>query len=187
MTMNTPRLLAGIALAGLLTLSACGSQEDAPPPPATTDTAQQQAEVIPEVEPNGTVIEIEMLTRDPESGELQVFKPRLVTAKVGDTVKFVPADPSHNSASIADMLPEGVRGWNGDIGREVSFVVPKPGIYGYKCTPHYAAGMVGLIIVEGEGMTDNLEAAKSVTHPGLAGRRFEEIFEEAASKGLLGG
>ncbi|MEL6416918.1 MAG: plastocyanin/azurin family copper-binding protein, partial [Pseudomonadota bacterium] len=72
--------------------------------------------------------------------------------------------------------PAGVEGWEGKINEEVSYVIPAAGVYGYKCVPHYAAGMVGLIIVDGG---DNVDAAKGVTHPGLANRAFSEIFEEA--------
>ncbi|TRD11982.1 pseudoazurin [Erythrobacter insulae] len=184
-------LMGTAAIAGLLTLAACGGGRtdgtDAAPAEATTEAADEAAApaepaapAAPEVEANGTVIDINMYTRDPdESSGMQVFKPRLVTAKVGDTVRFIPTDPTHQSSSIASMLPEGAAGWEGEINKEVSYVLPKPGIYGYQCVPHYAAGMVGLIIVEGEGMEANLEAAKAASHPGLAGRKFEEIFAEA--------
>ncbi|MFL0355843.1 plastocyanin/azurin family copper-binding protein [Erythrobacter sp. GH1-10] len=188
--MKRTYLMGATVLASALTLAACGGRTDGDtaPAPAEEETATAPAETeeapaeaaAPEVEPNGTVIEIQMLTRDPDDPSgLQVFKPRLVTAKVGDTVKFVPTDPTHQSSSIDGMVPEGVQGWRGEINKEVSYVLPKPGVYGYQCVPHYAAGMIGLIIVEGEGMEDNVEAAKAVTHPGLAGREFTEIFEEA--------
>ncbi|MEL7445133.1 MAG: plastocyanin/azurin family copper-binding protein [Pseudomonadota bacterium] len=193
--------LGSAALVGAVALAACGTQADeqaaapaagteeaAPAPEAAATEETAAAPEAPEVEANGTVIEIQMYTRDPdEPTGMQVFKPKLVTAKVGDTVKFVPTDPTHQSSSLASMVPEGVRGWEGEINQEVSYVLPKPGIYGYQCVPHYAAGMIGLIIVEGEGMTDNLEAAKAVTHPGLAGREFEELFTEAEAGGMLGG
>ncbi|QUL38018.1 pseudoazurin [Erythrobacter sp. JK5] len=189
--MKRNTLLGAVAFASLVTLSACGespyqeptAEESEAVPAADADaTADAAASTEPEVEANGTVIDIQMYTRDPDDASgLQVFKPRLIMAKVGDTVRFVPTDPTHQSSSIPEMLPEGARGWQGEINKEVSYVLPKPGIYGYKCVPHYAAGMIGMIIVEGDGKTSNLEAAKAVTHPGLAGREFNEIFEEAAS------
>ena len=180
-------LKGSIAVVGLLALAACGSRADeetaepaAAPAPAATETAAAAAVAAePEVEPNGTVIEVQMLTRDPDGSGMQVFKPRIIKAKVGDTIKFVPTNPTHQSSSIEGMLPEGARGWKGEVNKEVSYVVPKPGIYGFECVPHYAAGMVGIIIVEGEGMDANLAAAKAVKHPGLAGKKFEEIFAEA--------
>ena len=75
------------------------------------------------------------------------------------------------------MIPDGVEGWEGKINQEVEYVIPAAGVYGYKCVPHYAGGMIGLIVVDGGG--DNVEAAKGVTHPGLAGREFAALFEEA--------
>ncbi len=188
--MKRTTLMSAVALASLVTLSACGGRTDGDTAPAAEEAApaaeeapaaaEAAAPVAPEVEANGTVIDVNMYTRDPdEPSGLQVFKPRLIRANVGDTVRFIPTDPTHQSSSIDGMLPEGAAGWAGEINKEVSYVLPKPGIYGYQCVPHYAAGMIGMIIVEGEGMTDNVEAAKAVSHPGLAGREFTEIFEEA--------
>ena len=197
--MKRNTLLAAVAVASLATLSACGGGQDAAPTDETTEAAapvaaqteeaaaeEASAPAAPEVEANGTIIDINMYSRDPEDPSgLQLFKPRLIRAKVGDTVRFLPTDPTHQSSSIASMLPEGAAGWDGEINQEVSYVLPLPGIYGYRCVPHYAAGMIGLIIVEGEGMTANLEAAKGVSHPGLASREFTEIFEQAEADGML--
>ncbi|MEL7188143.1 MAG: pseudoazurin [Pseudomonadota bacterium] len=185
-------LLSAVAASSLIALSACGGgAQEAPAEEAPAEEAEAPAEetaaeeapaeevaAVPAAEANGTIIEVEMLTRDPDTGR-QVFKPGLVRAKVGDTIVFKPTDPTHQSQSIDEMIPAGVTGWQGAINEEVSYVVPAPGIYGYKCNPHYAAGMIGLIIVEGEGMEANLEAAKGVSHPGLAGKAFEELFAEA--------
>lgn len=178
------------ALATLGLLTACGGgQTPAAEAPAEETTAEAPAEEaaeeapaeevaeVPAAEANGTVIEIEMYTKDPDdSSKMQVFKPRLITANVGDTIKFVPTNKTHQSSSIDGMLPAGVDGWKGKINEEVSYVIPAAGVYGYQCVPHYAAGMVGLIVVEGG---DNVEAAKAVKHPGLANKAFQEIFEEA--------
>jgi len=182
-------ILGAAALASVMTLAACGGGAEAPADeaaaPATEEAAPEpmaeeaapEVEPVPEVEANGTVIEINMYTKDPDdSSALQVFKPRLVTANVGDTIKFIPTEPTHQSSSIEGMIPAGVTGWEGKINEEVTYVIPKEGVYGYKCVPHYAAGMIGMIVVEGG---DNVEAAKGVNHPGLAGREFGELFEEA--------
>ncbi|MEM9501256.1 MAG: plastocyanin/azurin family copper-binding protein [Pseudomonadota bacterium] len=195
--MKRNTLLSAAALASLVMVSACGESPYQEPTEEATEAVEETAEAAteeaapaapeaPEVEANGTVIDINMYTRDPdEPSGLQVFKPRLITAQVGDTVRFVPTDPTHQSSSIETMLPEGARGWEGEINQEVSYVLPLPGIYGYQCVPHYAAGMIGLIIVEGEGKTANLEAAQAVSHPGLASREFTEIFEEAQAGGMF--
>jgi len=179
-----------VAMTSLVALSACGGEETdtedtmaaeepmeaEPAEPEETETAVADE---PEVEPTGNVIEVEMFTRDPDGGGMQVFKPELVRANVGDTVTFVPTDPTHQSSSIPEMIPDGARGWEGDINESVSYVLPMAGVYGYKCVPHYAAGMVGLIVVGDESEIENAQEARDVTHPGRAGQKFDELLEEA--------
>ncbi|MEM0986610.1 MAG: pseudoazurin [Pseudomonadota bacterium] len=131
-------------------------------------------------------IEIQMLNVNPDNRrERQVFLPKVTEVNVGDTVTWVPTDLSHQSASIDGMIPEGAAEWNSQINKPISYTFEKPGVYGYQCVPHYAAGMVGLVVVKGEGKLDNLEAAKSVRQPGLAGRVFPQLFEEAEAAGYL--
>jgi len=154
------------------------------------DNAKAEAEgavaaVTDAVDGAGTVHEILMLNADPDNPRNRmVFKPDLVLAKPGDTIRFVPTDPSHQSSSVDGMLPEGVEGWQGKINQGLDYVVTEPGVYGYKCVPHVAAGMVGLVVVEGEGMTDNVAAAKGVRQVGLAARRFDDIWKRADAQYL---
>ncbi len=172
-------------MASALSLSGCERPISEPieAPQATPDASFAE----PEVEPTGKVIEIRMYTIDPEdSSQQHVFKPRLVNAQVGDTIRFIPTEPSHQSSSIAAMLPDVARGWEGEVNDEVSYVLPAAGIYGFQCVPHYAAGMVGVVIVEGEGKTDNLDNARAAGHPGLGVPEFVAIFAEAEARGLLG-
>ena len=192
--MKSRAILGSFAAISVLATAGCGSRadEEAAAPTETAEPAAEEpaaapaaASAEPEVEPNGNIIEIQMLTRDPDRNGMQAFKPRIITAQVGDTIRFIPTDPTHQSSSIEGMIPDGARGWEGEINQPVDYVVPVPGIYGYECIPHYAAGMVGLIIVEGDGMLDNLESAKAASHPGLAGREFGAIFDEAEAQGLL--
>ncbi|MEL6504895.1 MAG: pseudoazurin [Pseudomonadota bacterium] len=131
-------------------------------------------------------IEVKMLTKDPENKKNRnLFSPRIVKVKPGDTVKFVSEDKGHNSASTKGMIPEGAEPWKGKISKDVEVTFEKPGIYGYECTPHASLGMVGLVIVEGEGMTDNLEAAKEVRQRGKSKKVWKEIWAEVEEKGLL--
>ncbi|MEM1381947.1 MAG: pseudoazurin [Pseudomonadota bacterium] len=128
--------------------------------------------------------QVEMLNKHPSDNTRMVFDPRLITVNVGDTVTFVPTDKSHNSESIKGMAPDGAELWKGKINQEVAVTFSQPGYYGYKCTPHVALGMVGLIVVEGDGKLDSLEAAKAVKHRGKAKKVFQEIWAEAESQGL---
>lgn len=143
--------------------------------PAFPLTAQGQDPVV-----------VEMLTKHPTEARLRnVFFPRVVSVEAGQTVLFKATDRSHNSASIDGMIPEGAEEWDGRINEDVEVTFDVPGIYGYKCTPHAATGMVALVVVEGEGKLDNLEAAQGVRQRGRAKAVFEEIWEEAAAMGLL--
>lgn len=87
---------------------------------------------------------------------VMVFEPGFVKAQPGDTVKFVLTDPAHNSASVA--VPEGADGWQGAINEEITVTLNEEGVYVYKCTPHAALNMAGVIQV---GEPVNYDAAKA--------------------------
>ncbi|MBY6116606.1 pseudoazurin [Mameliella alba] len=126
-----------------------------------------------------TTHEVQMLNVHPEDRKLrQVFFPRIVVIEPGDSVKFLATDKGHNAQSSKDMTPEGTEDFKGKINEEIEVTFDKPGFYGYQCQPHYAIGMVGLIVVKGEGMMDNLEAAKAVTHRGKARAVWGDIWAE---------
>lgn len=134
----------------------------------------------------GDTIEVRMLNVHPEDPrQRMVFYPRVVEVEVGDTVTFVPTEPGHQSSSSKGMIPEGTEAWRGRFNQPLSITFDKPGVYGYQCDPHVAAGMVGLVVVDGEGKLDNLEAAKSVRQVGLAARAWPEIWQEAEALGYL--
>lgn len=119
---------------------------------------------------------VEMLNRG-ESG-IMVFEPALIRAVPGDTVRFVPVDPSHNAVSVEGMTPAGGPTVEGGINEEIVLQVEQEGIYGIHCTPHYGMGMVALIQV-GDDLS-NLEEAMTVAAkaPGRAKTVFAELFEE---------
>ncbi|MEM9473118.1 MAG: pseudoazurin [Pseudomonadota bacterium] len=132
------------------------------------------------------VVEVKMLNRHPDNKKIRnVFLPRVVKIKPGETIKFVSVDKGHNSESLKGMIPEGAEKWKSKVSKDFELTIDKPGIYGYKCTPHATLGMVGMIIVEGEGMTANLETAKAVRHRGKAKKVWAEIWAEVEEKGLL--
>ena len=103
-----------------------------------------------------------------------VFEPGLTRIAVGDTVIFTPTDKSHNAETIKGMLPEGAEPFKGKINEEFSVTFDVAGAYAYKCAPHYAMGMVGMIVV-GEAPA-NLEALKAMTVPGKVATKFEEFY-----------
>ena len=132
-----------------------------------------------------TKYEILMLNKDPDNSKNKmIFSPSLLKVQVGDEVSFIPTDKGHNSAIIKGMLPAGAEKWKGKINKQVDVVFDTPGFYGYQCTPHANMGMIGLIVVEGDGMLDNLEEAKSVKHRGKAKKAWKALWETAEAEGF---
>ena len=90
--------------------------------------------------------------------QMMVFEPPVINIQPGDTVRWLNANPGHNTASIDSMIPSNAKGWNGKMNEEIVVKFTEQGVYGYKCTPHYILGMVGLVIV---GSSDsNFEKVK---------------------------
>jgi pseudoazurin len=107
-----------------------------------------------------------------------VFEPAFVKAMPGDTVRFVPSDPSHNAETIPTMLPAGVAPSKGGMNKEFVLPVTTPGLYGIKCMPHYSMGMVALVQV-GNGPSANLAAARAVKLPPFAAKRMTPMLAQA--------
>ena len=99
--------------------------------------------------------EVKMLNNGAEG--LMVFEPAVLSINPGDSVVFKATDMSHNSASIAGMIPEGAESWTGAMSQDVTVNFTKEGVYVYQCTPHSMMAMVGVIKV---GAATNLAAVK---------------------------
>lgn len=104
-----------------------------------------------------------------------VFEPAYVRAAPGDVVKFIPTDKGHNVESIDGMLPDGVDSFKSPFNKEFELTVEDEGLYGIKCTPHYAMGMVALIQV---GEAVNLDEAQAVPQRGKAKQRMADLFAQ---------
>ena len=128
---------------------------------------------------------VQMLNKHPDDKKKKmVFYPNILQVNAGDSVTFESVDKGHNSASIKKMIPDGAEPWKGKINKDTTIKFDVPGFYGYICTPHGTNGMVGLIVVEGEGKLDNLKSAQKIRHRGKSKKEFKEIWEEAESTGL---
>tara|TARA_R110002072_G_scaffold41779_20_gene116910 strand:- start:1562 stop:1993 length:432 start_codon:yes stop_codon:yes gene_type:complete len=114
--------------------------------------------------------EVKMLNKG-DAGRM-IFEPASLRIATGDTVKFVAADKTHNAESIDGMIPEGAASFAGKINEEIEVTLTEPGVYGVKCKPHYAMGMVMVIAVGDEAAVpdDFLEGRI----PKKAKVRFEE-------------
>ena len=121
-------------------------------------------------------VEVKMLNRG--AAGMMVFEPAFVKVAPGDTVRFVAVDKGHNVESIDGMQPDGAQPFVGKFNADLSITFEKPGVYGYKCKPHYGMGMVGLVAV---GDPVNADAAKAVRQSGKAKKVFAGLFEKLAS------
>ena len=107
-------------------------------------------------------------------GSTMVFEPALTKVAVGDTVTFIPTDKGHNVQTLKGMLPEGAEPIKGKTGEQIVVTFTVPGVYGVKCMPHYAMGMVALIAV-GDDL-GNLDAIKALKNPKPAQARLNAAF-----------
>lgn len=105
-----------------------------------------------------------------------VFEPALVKIAPGDSVTFLSVDKVHNAESIAGMVPVGAVPFKGAISQSLKVKFLKPGVYGYKCLPHYGMGMVGVVVVG--SAVSNLAAAKAKGHPGKAKQAMAALLSQ---------
>ena len=92
-------------------------------------------------------IEVKMLNKG-EEGKM-IFEPSFIKAQKGDNIIFLPTDKGHMAASIKGMIPDGAKKFKSKINKKFTYTVEVEGLYGIRCTPHYANGMVALIQVGG--------------------------------------
>jgi pseudoazurin len=121
--------------------------------------------------------QVKMLNKG-SNGQLMAFEPAFVKIAPGDSVKFVAAQLGHNAETIPGMLPAGAAPFKGKINEEIVVTFAKPGLYGYKCLPHSALGMVGLIEV-GDASNKAAIAAKAATLPGMAKKVMAGLVAQA--------
>ena len=88
-------------------------------------------------------------------GQMMMMDPGYLKIEKGDTVNFVPADATHNAVSFS--IPSGAESFATPMGKPTTVVFGQDGVYIYKCVPHSALGMVGVIQV---GKAVNFEQAK---------------------------
>ena len=132
--------------------------------------------LLASVAANAAEHEVKMLNKGADG--IMVFEPNVVKVAPGDSVHFVAADKGHNVESIDGMIPEGAAPFKGEMNKDVTVTLDKPGVYGFKCKPHYGMGMVGMIVV---GDAPNVGQAKAATHPGKAKQAFATLFEKLAT------
>lgn len=114
--------------------------------PLKTLTAAAALLIFAAVPAMAANFEVHMLNKGADGANM-VFEPALTKVAVGDTVTFIPTDKGHDAQTLKDILPEGGDEFKGAMGKEVAVTFTVPGVYGIKCAPHFAMGMVALVVV----------------------------------------
>lgn len=123
--------------------------------------------------------EVLMLNKGTD-GKTMGFSPSFLHIEPGDTVTFIPVDKGHNTESILGMIPDAATHWKGKVNEELTVTFTAPGLYGFKCYPHFDMGMVGLIQV-GDNRA-NLNDLMTVRLPGKAQARMMELFAKTSPR-----
>ena len=122
-------------------------------------------------------IEVKMLNKG-EEGKM-IFEPSFIKAQKGDNIIFIPTDKGHMAASIKGLIPEGAKKFKSKINKKFTYTVDVEGLYGIRCTPHYANGMVALIQVgEAANAADFLKGKKV---PKKSKERLESYLAQVGS------
>ena len=121
-------------------------------------------------------IEIQMLNEN-EAGEKMVFSQELIRAEVGDVIRFVPTDRSHNAQSVKGALPEGQEAFKGRMNQEIEYVVTETGLTAVVCQPHQTMGMVAVIVVGND--VSNADEILDARLRGKGKDKIEALIEEA--------
>ena len=118
--------------------------------------------------------EVQMFNRN-EQGAM-IYQPEYLQIAPGDSVRFIPTQPSHNAATIDGMIPEGATPFKSKINEDFTVILTESGRYGIKCSPHFAMGMVMVIDV------GNVDVAQELPEdlPKRAMQRFHDILAVGA-------
>lgn len=123
--------------------------------------------------------EVLMLNKGTD-GKTMGFSPSFLRVEPGDTVTFIPVDKGHNAETILGMIPEQAATWKGKVDEQLTVTLTQPGLYGFKCFPHFAMGMVGLVQVGDD--QSNLKQLMEVRLPGKAQARMMELFAKTSPR-----
>lgn len=125
---------------------------------------------------SASATELQVRMRNQGAQGAMVFEPATAKLKVGDTIRFVPTDPGHNAETIPELAPAGTAPVKGAIGKEVLVKLTKAGVYGFKCMPHWAMGMVFVAKV-GDAKLDPATADTALAKaPPMAKKRLAAAF-----------
>ena len=144
----------------------------APPPLAKIPAPSTVASAPPATRP----LEVKELNRG-EQG-MFVFAPDLIRINPGESLSFKTTDKGHNVESIEGMIPEGAHAFKSRMNEDLTVTFEKPGVYVFKCQPHLAMGMVGVVVVGDPVNIDQVDGAKL---PGKGRQHLQELIDKIKS------
>ncbi|MCX4189783.1 plastocyanin/azurin family copper-binding protein [Methylophaga sp. OBS3] len=106
-----------------------------------------------------------------------VYNPLVIQIAPGDSVGWTNMS-THDTQSIEGLIPEGAEPWHSAMSENFQRTFTQEGIYIYKCTPHFGAGMGGAIIV---GQPVNLEQVQAFDAKGATKRLVSKALQVAES------
>jgi pseudoazurin len=121
-------------------------------------------------------VTVELLNN--KDGQLYAFSQNVVKVAKGDTVTWKATNLGHNAQFVAKALPDGAAPLEGMLNKDVSYTFTVPGVYVVKCNPHFAMGMVEVIVVDNN--LSNLEQIKAISYPGKAKAVTDAAFADLA-------
>ncbi len=101
------------------------------------------------------------------------FDPGFIKMQPGDTVHVVSQDLGHNLESIEGMIPAGAPSVRVPMGKPADIKLTVPGVYVFRCVPHYGMGMVLVVQVGSPTNLAQVQAAAAKAPP-LARRRIQD-------------
>ena len=118
------------------------------------------------------------------------FEPLVVYVEPGEKVSWT-GMAGHNVETLGAMIPEGGVELNTELGEDVTVQFDTPGIFVYKCTPHWGTRMGGIVVV-GEPddpgtILDDYLAAIETDRAGLLPAKglLKKARKDMEEKGLL--
>ena len=124
-------------------------------------------------QPAAAEIRVQMLNKGTQGA--MAFEPAQAKLKPGDTVRFIPTDKGHNVETIKEMLPPGAEIVKSPLSQEIVVKFSKPGVYGFRCSPHWGFGMAFVAKVGAAPNLVDAEAAVAKTPP-MAKKRLTQSF-----------
>ena len=118
------------------------------------------------------------------------FEPLTVYVAEGGEVSWE-GMTGHNVETLGAMIPDGGLELNTELGEDVNATFDAPGIYVYKCTPHWGTRMGGVVVVgtpeDPAGTIERYMAAIEQDRAGLLPAKglLKKALKDMESKGMV--